>query len=360
MARIIIIILIVAVIALFIYFLVKGGFGLFGGTTSTLNIDITKIIPSTWVPGPAGLQPINIDGDPDVENILFFTFDDNANLWGGVIYDPQSTPLGDPNVSVPQQSPTYLVPYRLQPDYAPNKLSDYLGNSTVDWDAIYLHPVGKADDEDAAVGDRLLVRGKTGSFITRFSAFWWLDKPRGYGGATASTAGSFSMTHDTPNDWGAWGSGANITEVWAWEPQINRSAVCRRTPWNLLGGDQPIPPGPFVKNEAAADIYFCSGRVPPDPAYPEAQVLGWLFEPNPSRVSQAAQGSIQEYKNVRALRITAPADLSTQVDGRVVATGDVDFIASNGANRMKWGAELVPPATIQDTVHWKIIQLAPR
>lgn len=357
MSRVIIVILVVVAIIAFIWFLAQRGLDIFEDTSSNLNIDVSEIIPATWTPRSDGLLVVNIDGDPDLENLLFYTYD--GGLWGGVIYDAQNAPLGDPQLSPPQQSPTYLVPYRLQSDYAAGKPSDYLGDDSVTWNDIYIRTDGDPAAADTVSRDRVQVRGEFRGRTTRFSAFWWLDKSHGYGGATASTPGWFSLSRSSPTDWVAWDAGAAITELWSWEPQTDRSNLCRRVPWTLVGGDQYLPQGPFVKNDGAADLSFCSGQIPGDPAYPEAQVLAWLFDKNSNRLSPSAQG-IQPYESVRVLRITAPADLSTQVDGRVVATGEVDFTASNGANMMQWSAELVPPADIQDQVHWKILRLTPR
>lgn len=357
MGRIIIIILIVVAVIAFFWFLAQRGLDLFQNTSSTMNIDVGEIIPTTWTPGPDGLEPVNIDGDPAVEDILFYQYD--GGLWGGVIYDAQSAPLGETQLPPPQQSPTYLVPYRLQPDYAAGKPSDYLGNDGVTWNEVYVRTAGDTSADNSVSRDRVQVRGSFRQQTTRFSAFWWLDKSRGYGGATASTPGWFSLSRGSPTDWANWDADAVITELWSWEPQSDRSNLCRRTPFTLVGGDQYMPQGPFVKNDGAADLYFCSGQIPGDPAYPEAQVMGWLFDKNSNRLGQSAQG-MQPYEGARVLRITAPADLSTQIDGRVVASGEVDFTASNGANLMRWDAELVPPANIQDQVHWKILRLTPR
>ncbi len=357
MVRIITVILIVVAIIAFLYFLAQRGLNMFEDSSTNLSIDVTEIIPTTWTPQLGGLMPVNIDGDPDVENILFYTYD--GGLWGGVIYDAQSAPLGETQLPAPQQSPTYLVPYRLQPDYAPNKLSDYLGNDTITWDSVYVRTDGDPDADNTVSRDRVQVRGEFRGKYARFSAFWWLDKSRGYGGATASTPGWFSLSRSSPTDWAAWDAGAVITEVWSWEPQTDRSYLCRRVPWNLIGGDQYLPQGPFVKNDGAADLSFCSGQIPGDPAYPEAQVMAWLFDKNSDRLSLSAQG-IQPYEGVRVLRITAPADLSTQLDGRVIAVGEVDFTASNGANTMQWSAELVPPASTKDQVGWRILRLTQR
>lgn len=357
MMRIIVIILVIVAILAFIYYLAQRGFDLFADTTSNLNINVEDITPDTWVPGPNGLEDINIDGDDEIEDVLFYTYDNG--LWGGVIYDGQNRPRGETDVTAPNQAPAYLVPYRLLPDYVNTKPSDYLGNDSVVWQQIYVRSDGDPNAPLTVSRDRIQVRGKYGGRDTRFTAFWWLEQPRGYGGATASTEGWFSLDRTNPNDWTAWTDMKPIIQLWSWEPMVNRSNICRRVPLTLIDGEKYAPPGTFERNDAAADLGFCNGAAPADPAYPEAQVLAWLLEPKADRLSSAAMG-VQEYQHAQVQVLSAPADLSTQVDGRIVASGEVDFIADNGANRMKWDAEMLPPANIQDQVHWKILRLVPR
>lgn len=354
------ILLIIAGIVIFIIIVVvvrQGGFDLFGEPDPTLNIDVKDITPATWTPGPDGLEAVNIDGDEAVENLLFYTYDNG--LWGGIIYDGQNRPRGDTDVTAPNQAPAYLVPYRLEPDYISGKPSDYLGNDSVTWQQIYVRSDGDPAAPDSVSRDRIQVRGSYGGRTTRFSAFWWLEKPRGYGGATASTPGWFSLARTSPSDWAAWDNKTPITILWSWEPQTDRSNLCRRVPFILAGGEQIAPPGTFVRNDAAADLGFCNGQVPADPAFPEAQVMGWLLEPNAGRLSSAAV-SVPEFSGVQVKRITSPTDLSNQIDGRIVASGEVDFLANNTPQTMAWTAEMLPPADIQDQVHWKILSLVPR
>lgn len=357
MTRIITAILVVVVVALFAVFVLRNYFGLFRDALPSLNIDIRAITPDSWQPGPGGLEDINIDGDPDIEYALFYTYD--GGLWGGVIYDGQNQPRGDPNVTAPNQAPAYLVPYRLLPDYVSSKPSDYLGNDRVAWQDVYVRSDGDKAAPLTVSRDRIQVRGDFRGRTTRFSAFWWLEDPRGYGGATTSTPGWFSLSRDKPDQWAAWAEEKPIIQLWAWEPLESRSNICRRVPVTLAGGEQVTPPGGFARNDAVADLSFCSGDVPADPAYPEAQVLAWLLQPADNRLSSSAM-NVPRYTGAQVQRLSTPADLSTQKDGRIVASGEVDFIADNLARRMQWSAEMLSPASIRDQVHWRILRLVPR
>lgn len=357
MLRIIGIVLLVVAILGFFYYLAQRGFDLFAESASTLNIDVRQITPATWTPGPNGLEEVNIDGDPDIEHVLFYTYD--GGLWGGMVYDGQNRPRGDTDTTAPNQAPAFLVPYRLLPDYVTTKPSDYLGNDSVVWQDVYVRSDGDLAAPLSVSRDRIQVRGTSSGRITRFSAFWWLEQPRGYGGATASTDGWFSLARDNPNTWTAWDEQKPIIQLWAWEPMISRSNICRRVPFTLAGGEQVTPRANFSRNDAAADLGFCNGSIPADPAYPEAQILGWLLEPNDNRLSPSAT-NVPKFTNPQVQILSAPADLNNEVDGRIVASGEVDFIAENVANRMQWSAEMQPPANIQDQVHWKILRLVPR
>ncbi len=357
MSRIIIAILVLVLLVVFLIYLWQSGFDLFRNALPNLNIDIRAITPDSWQPGPAGLEDINIDGDPDIEHALFYTYD--GGLWGGVIYDGQNQPRGDADVTAPNQSPAYLVPYRLLPDYVSSKPSDYLGNERVSWQDVYVRSDGDKAAPLTVSRDRIQVRGDFRGRTTRFSAFWWLEDPRGYGGATASTPGWFSLSRDAPYQWAAWDDEKPITQLWAWEPLESRSNICRRVPITLTGGEQYAPSGGFVRNDAAADLSFCNGQPPADPAYPEAQVLAWLLAPADNRLSSSAQ-NVPRFTGAQVQLLSTPSDLSTRQDGRIVASGTVDFIAENGVNRMQWTAEMLPPATIRDQVHWRILHLIPR
>lgn len=358
MARTILIVIgVILIVFLVVWAVRQTGLRLFGGSTSTLPTDLAALMPDGWT-AIMPLQPVNIDHDDVGESTLYYSYD--TGQIGGVIYDAQTTPLGNQAVPVPSQSPTYLVPYRLLPDYVGTKTEGYLSDATLEYEQVYF---GNGDNNaaDTVSRDRLMVRGILNNLVNHFSTFWWIDPQAGYGGATVSTAGWLSLSDTTPNDWNAWSDFQYIHQVWNWEPLADRSALCRRSllVLNDTSADtQPSPPV-FIKDPGTGDLYFCTGQLPPSPAFPEAQVLAYLIDGSATRLDPNYTNA-PKFTNAKVFRITAPADLTTMHDNQIIVTGEVDFDANNQKYAMWWAAEMVAPQSVNQTVSWEITDLIPR
>lgn len=325
------------------------------------GIDIDAIKPALWRVYGKGLFNLSIDDDEDNEWMLFYRYD-GGNI-GGIIYDPQTTPLGNENVPLPDRPATFVVPYRLLPDYQSFKATGYLGDDKV----IYRTAVSDPQAEPIVV-DRLLVRGIDHDRTTRFSVFWWIDEKHGYGGAHANTAGWFSLSHDRPDDWERWSDPiADITELWAWEPLHDRANLCRRVHWHLDNGDPEhvLFTRHFVAGEAG-DITFCHGQIPEDPAFPEAQVLAYLNDGDGKRLWQHDNDRFPRYENAVVSNIIAPPILDVVKPDEafpgipVRVEVDVDFTVDGVAMATRWTVAMIRPETVRDTTHWRIVNVSLR
>ncbi len=324
------------------------------------GIDIDTIKPAAWQRYGRNLVPLNIDEDEDQELILFYTYD-GGNI-GGVVYDPQTSPLGNESVPLPDQPSTFLVPYQLLPDYSYPKTNGYLGDDRIDYRTAVALP-----QYSPPRADRLLVRGFRNNNVTRFSVFWWLNENKGYGGAHAYTTGWFSLSYDRPHDWLLWkNKTANITELWAWEPMANRSNLCRRTYWTITESDVNDAGSRRFERTQPSDITFCNGVIPREPAFPEGQVLAYLHDADPQRLLQPENTRFPKYPGAVVDKITSPEWLSVESGntdanrGDIFVNVDVDFLLDGNPYATRWTVIMLRPASIRETIHWRITNVALR
>jgi hypothetical protein len=324
-----------------------------------LNIDLQEIKPTAWAPVEEdGLIKISVDRDKDIEWLFLYRDTGGTNQIGGVIYDAQNQPKGVSGMNTSQQAPAYLIPYRLMPDYTASKSHGYLGDQKVDYLAVSVKTDKKEehpDDSDAIVGNRLQVSGQYHGVPNRFSVFWWMDSKLGYGGALAYTPGWFSLSAENPNDWPEWAGGEHDTKdaidtIFAWEPQIDRSNICRRVEWRLQG-DQDQNTLQFESDYENGDLVFCQGSEPAEPAFPEAQVLAYLLDKNKERWQD--EKPLVSFNHVSVRDIIAPEiTVSTTTVGVLV-----DFLADGALQRMVWQVKMEPPTALKSSVHWRIVDV---
>ena len=331
----------------------------FGNQDANLNIDLDEILPDEWTPYRdeqiKGLIRVNIDTDYEDEWLLFYQYDFGENgPVGGVIYDAQNRPRGIDSIAIPDQSPAYLVPYRLLPDYHRPKTSGYLGDDAVESKQIAVDVTGENPRNQEPLIDRLMVRGKNRDRYNRFSIFWWIDEETGYGAAYAITPGWFSLSRDKPDDWAGWEANQYIQELWSWEPRYDRSNLCRREQW-LLSEDMYPQFVSRSEREAQYDgeIIFCIGQLPDDPAFPEAQVLAYLEDWNPKRLHEQPRTEIPRYDKVEVLDISVPPELNNGDPPEVKV--DVDFNSNEGWRTMTWTVRMIQPDNSYEAVKWRII-----
>jgi len=382
-------------IAVLLIFLVVFGLRACGGQVplfssanqgGNLNVDLEEIKPEEWLPYSydeiSGLVRVNIDTwqdgnewrDGEEEWLLFYHYDMDAgkntaySQLGGVIYDPQNRPRGDDSIAIPDQSPAYLVPYRLLPDYHLPKTGGYLGDDDIDYQQVTIDKKDMKSESPSA--NRLMVRGKYRGAFNRFAIFWWISEEQGYGAAYASTPGWFSLNKNNPNGWGNWLEGKYIKTLWAWESMNNRSHLCRREQWKLEGDGYPefVPRAATepIFAEYGGEITFCNTERPSEPAFPEAQVLAYLQDRDPKRLApvdpekqngKKVDLNIPNYDLLEVLAISEPEELNNgKPPGQLPEVKvDVDFNTNEGWRTMTWTLQMISPKTIKEAVEWRIV-----
>ena len=341
-----------------------------------LNVNLQEIKPAKWQPiDKDKLRRVNIDGDEEDEWLLFYKDGYSTGQIGAVIYDAQNTPR-DIGVPIPQQAPVYLVPYHLMPGYRFFKNVGYLGDDGIDAEAVVLSPDQQSSDDQRSnrgasgnlKGDILQIRGKYRNKFNRFSLFQWKGVDTGYVGVQAYTPGWLSLSETKPNEWGAWSRDDFIQTVWAWEPQTDRSNICRVAMWQL----QPLGPlsqeTRFVAHYDNAALYFCSGRLPESPAFPEGLVLKYLLSSSGARKGllsiDALPEALKNLGKVRVLYLETPLDTSLP-DGQPVSTVKANFISGGDGSESSsvsyfstvWTVKMEPPAKITDPIRWRLVDV---
>ncbi|HID34872.1 MAG TPA: hypothetical protein EYP25_09980 [Anaerolineae bacterium] len=338
--------------------------------TTPLNVNLDEIKPPQWQAyyRDDGLVQINIDHDAEPEWLFFYKDGYNADRVGAVIYDAQNRPRNDFSIPIASQAPAYLIPYRLLPDYTPSKNLGYLSDSDIEFRTAgsqsILTPTPTpaatpAPQTQAMSGAKLLVKGKIhDGVINHFAIFWWMSPEFGYNGALATTPGWFSLSSSDPQDWKAWKDDPDkITQVWAWEPQVDRSNICRVAAWTLEGDGKDPATWHFSAHYDESQLRFCTREIPSEPAFPEGQVLAFLLDQKRNRWRESA--SVQTFDNVRVLHISEPV-ITDQPPEQPRSFVDVDFNARDGLHSMRWTVEMIPPATVKAPVRWRILRAEER
>jgi hypothetical protein len=373
-------IILAAAILYYIFFYNGGVFQNSGRSRETpLNIDLNEIKPKEWEPVGDGLVKISIDDDSASEWLLLYKDTGDTDQIGGVIYDAQNQPKGVTAMAASQQSPAYLIPYRLMPDYVPRKSVGYLADTEIDYNAVSIYPTtnqenkekeeGQQTDSDVLTGNRLQVSGRFNNLPNRFSVFWWIDPQHGYGGTLAYTPGWFSLDSVKPHDWPKWAGGDNegttiVKALYSWEPQMDRSNICRVVKWELQG-DQSQDMLQFASFYPDSSLRFCRGNSPSEPAFPEAQVLAYLLDekkdenPDEQKKQQArwVEGiTPPRFSNVSVRKISEPFLDPTNPSVQVF----VYFTDDDGAHSTVWDVVMTAPKDLQSTVHWRIVSVQNR
>lgn len=271
-----------------------------------LQVDLQDVIPSHWDP-TTELQPISIDGDADIEYMLFYRYDQGlptdgaarAGPVGAVIYDLQidsGMVLGpEPKelVPVPNQPSGFYVPYRILPNYWPAT-----GNRFHAVPGAAFFPVGYyiAEPKDAdnirvvqiqrdaaiintddpnSINDEMIIYGGD----THITATWWENAYDGYGVAHLYAPGGFRNFE--------WTGATEVSPIESVEgafPLHDRSRLCRNFLYTRAKDEENKVKAPDTTKTAARyvvselGIDFCDGT-PRHPFYPEGVVLAYLLEP---------------------------------------------------------------------------------
>ncbi|MCC6456851.1 MAG: hypothetical protein IT328_17985 [Caldilineaceae bacterium] len=223
-----------------------------------LEVEFEQVLPAGWE-ALGRWQPVNLDGDEDEENLLFFRFD--SGQVGALIDDAQP-------------APNMNQPYRLLPRYFDD--DDGLGQGIIappgtPADAIALYSVNGESPQP-----ELVIRGGS----THLTIVWWKGEANGYGVTQLYAPGGFGGV-----EWEAWQrSPSPIQSVVGFYPLEDyraRSYLCR----TVLYTRRADLPG-IVFSALPQGLHFCDGEIPARLFAPEGVVLAYLLWP------RAAEGGL--------------------------------------------------------------------
>ncbi len=247
---------------------------------------------------------INIDDDPAIEYLLFFTYD-NGQV-GAIIYDQQAGSTGVVSASpvpAPNQPAGFYVPYQVEPSFwvrseTPDKVG-FIAPPNTDPLTIIVQPVERyAADEPNAAGtassdlpagapatNELVIYG--GSSV--ISVIWWRSVFNGYGIAQMAAG---NLQSDPLAAGAPLRPLQTVTGTTQLTGLLARSVLCRQVRFTRAdAGEPPEVILPVYQNavryvESDGGIVFCFGA-PPHPYYPEGVVLAFL---HPPAAAAAAEG----------------------------------------------------------------------
>ncbi len=275
------------------YLLLKRPTGLTGLTpdTTTLPLDLQRVIPAEWTLEPNQRIQCDFDGDNELEWLIAYHYDTtrvtqpnpakkdaiSRGPMGAVIYDAQATDLAPSTAITPTlYRPTYLVPYKLLPDIYSGKGQGYLGETDIERIPFPAEVAGK----DCKVTEVGFLGYSDSKLPTRLSIFRWSgDRTTGY--RSVHFVGNARITAAIPAD-----HAAPIRTVTTYDHlQNHRSLLCEVHQFERSDANELA----FTKDTVAPTVDFCYGA-PKDPTYPEGAVVALLRGHNPELLDANAPG----------------------------------------------------------------------
>ncbi len=299
-----------------------------------MTFGLEEFLPADWTPVGDVIE-VDIDGDEDVERLLFYHYDrssESAGPVGALIFDLRQgettvTSEGEP---LARQSSSSLVRHQILPSYWQGAgqgfiaAPDQAGNIpvyTVTYPGADIAGVGSARKELVVLGGN--------SYLT---FIWWRGRMDGYGVTQIYAPGGFEGV-----DWTAYTRRPEpITQVIGLYPQHDRSLTCRKVgydrvdtePANLALDDATVTYRQTIAYRASNHgLDFCYG-IPTSPFYPEAVVLAYLLDP-PNQLLLLDSTLQADPEAARLRGIIDPAQLILVDDLR--SPVDVPFFAARSA-----------------------------
>ncbi|MFV0642962.1 MAG: hypothetical protein ACK5NN_00435 [Sphingomonadaceae bacterium] len=257
--------------------------------------DLLSPLPSDWTvleQNGAQWQEVNIDGDPDPEYLLAYTYNNSApgkqdGPVGISIYDLQNqTELGNRS---DQPAPSYSA-YRILPNYWSKSDTGFIsepGNYDVTVSSVTrvgneyrdglpdnaqravveATPEFQTEDAYKLLNRELIIKGDN----TTITFAWWRNLSDGYGVASIYAPGGFRDTqYPQKND--------NLPpdSLNGLYPMDDRSLICTMVNYKRVSSEEAAYE---IRYEPAVrGLYFCESSTPPvKPFYPEAVVLAYLL-----------------------------------------------------------------------------------
>ncbi len=399
-----IVILIVLAAAIFLLLRGEGPAFLRRGPAADIPMDLQNVIPRDWVVMPGWPRECSFDSDEDSEWLVVYQYDQTKvsqpytkdltvprGPIGAAIFDTQKNVVPEEGGNPSPYAPTFVIPYRLLPDFYTGKGQGYLGETRVE--VVYYPAVPR--DEKCEV-DEITVLGYADSPLpTRLSIFRWQDETTGY--AASHFAGDARVAASIPLN----GEGT-VQEVTTYNRLENhRSLLCSMRTYNRTGSQTVA----FTEDPNVFSVDFCF-EAPPDPAYPEGVVVAYvrghdqrargvepLFAPSPKTkqfLLQAAivPGDIVPSKQTRIIALTNPASVNRDpagghacttleveggvgpeatpgptptfepdkgwICGRETATVETELVISGQVRRVAWQLTSLMPEQVNGDVYWRI------
>lgn len=274
----------------------------------SLELPVNDIIPDDWRP-LGDLQNVNIDGDTDIERLLFYNYDNEPGTTGStglgpigaVIYDIQidsAFTTGDTELElypIPNQPSGFYIPYRILPNYwepaigrtsltsadTHQAMAQYIAPPETELNEIEVETVVRVIDDAVDATDEGLTAEAVSELIirggeTQITIIWWKNAFDGYG--VAQLHGPYGFLAE---ERGGGGVGP-INSIIGSFPENDRSRFCRRAQY--IRDLSPTDDGrsgspPAIRYEAIDQGLFFCDAAPTHPFYPEGVVLAYLRNP---------------------------------------------------------------------------------
>ncbi|CAN5800231.1 hypothetical protein BH10CHL1_BH10CHL1_36720 [soil metagenome] len=251
-----------------------------------MSFDLNELLPAGWT-AVGAVREIDIDDDPTLERLVFFSYDKspqtNAGPIGALIYDLHEDKgiVTNQGAAVANQSSSSLVRYQILPSYWQGAGQGFIAEPSQAAN-ILVYPVTYAaiDSQGAAMTRKeLVVRGGA----TYLTFIWWKGTVEGYGVAQLYAPGGFQGI-----DWTEWEREPKpINQITGLYPLHDRNSLCRKVTYDR-NDVAPTMLTPLIGETIAyrQEIYykasnrgldFCDGA-PTHPFYPEGVVLAYLLD----------------------------------------------------------------------------------
>jgi hypothetical protein len=396
-----IVILIVLAAAFFLLLRGRGPTFLRGETAEGLPDYLKSVIPRDWVPIPDQSRECNFDDDETSEWLVVYRYDQTAVLRpytkdasvargpiGAAIFDTQNNVVPQDVGNPSPYASTFVIPYRLLPDFYDGKGQGYLGETRVE---VVYYPVITPRDENCKVEEITVLGYADSPLPTRLSMFRWQDVSTGYAGA--HFAGDARVAAAVPLN----GEDTVQTVTTYNRLENHRSLLCAVRTYNRT--DQQTVA--FAEDPNVFSVDFCF-EAPPDAAYPEGVVVAFVRDhdrrargdaPSPLTnefLLQAATvpGDIVPSKQTRIIALTNPASVNRDpagghacttsevgdgvgpettpgptptsepdkgwICGRETATVETELVIGGQVRRVAWQLTSIMPEQVNGDVYWRI------
>lgn len=400
-------IVILIVLAAAIFLLLRGGGPAFLNrrAAAELPMNLESVIPRDWTVIPGWTRECSFDTDEASEWLVVYRYDQTRvpkpytkdsteprGPIGAAIFDTQNNVVPQDVGNPSPYAPTFVIPYRLLPDFYDGKGQGYLGETRVE--VIYYPPIPPRD-EDCKVEEITVLGYADSPLPTRLSMFRWQDVSTGYAGA--HFAGDARVAASIPLN----GEGTVQSVTTYNRLENHRSLLCAMRTYDRTDRERVI----FTERPEVFSVDFCF-EAPPDPAYPEGVVVAYvrdhiqgprgvapLFAPSPRTdkfLLQTANvpAEIVPSKQTRIVALTNPASVNRDpagghacttleveggvgpeptpgptptsapdkgwICGRETATVETELVIGGQVRRVAWQLTSIMPEQVNGDVYWRI------